>query len=198
MLWPVLLDTHPREPWWSQGERVTTRLRWLDNPELPDDLVLRQVVVRATTLLDVDGRPWAQLIEAGDLRAVREADHLGGDIALDGCLGLDAYLHLIGELPITVGTVRRIRVVLDRHDRGIDGWIRRPDDVRLTDVPDTRPERLRGDPSVVEPLPDERPELGTMQFLSPERYFQTFRDRLPAQQWQARGFLVDLDVTDPS
>ncbi|WP_433618371.1 hypothetical protein ACQP2P_20945 [Dactylosporangium sp. CA-139114] len=193
----MLLNTPLREPW-SQGKRVTTRLRWLDEPELPDDLVLRQVLVRAGTLLDFGGRPWAQLIEAGDLRAVREADHLGGDVVLDGCLGFDAYLGLIGELPVTVGIVRRVRAVFDRYDRGADGWLRRREDVRLTDVPDTRPERLRGDPPVVEPLPDGRPELGTMQFLSPEQYFHTSRDRLPAQQWQPRGFLVDLDVADRS
>jgi hypothetical protein len=55
MLWPVLLNTHPREATWSLGERVTTRLRWLDHPELPDDLVLTGAVetrsdVKATYL----------------------------------------------------------------------------------------------------------------------------------------------------
>jgi len=200
MLWPVLLNTHPREATWSLGERVTTRLRWLDDPGLPDDLVLHQVVVRSNTLLDVDGRPWAQLIEAGDLFAVREGDHRDGEGTLDGCLGFDAYLGLIGELPSSVGVVRRVRVVHDLYDRGTDGWIRRPRDVRLTDVPDASPERLRDDPCFVDPpSPDGyHPDPDTVRFLSPTQYFQTNRDRLPAQKWQARGFLVDLDIADPA
>jgi hypothetical protein len=200
MLWPVLLNTHPREATWALGERVTTRLRWLDDPELPDDLVLHQVVVRVSALLDVGGRPWAQLVEAGGLLAVREGDHRDGQVTLDGCLGFDAFLGLIGELPSSVGVVRRVRVVHDLYDRGADGWIRRPGDVRLTDVPDASPGRLRDDPSLVgPPLPDGyRPEPGTMRFLSPTQHFQMNRDRLPAQQWQARGFLVDLDITDPA
>jgi hypothetical protein len=99
MLRLVLLNTHPREATWSLGERVTTRLRWLDDPELPDDLVLHQVIVRASPLLDVDGHLWAQLLEAGDLLAVREGDHRDGAMVLDGCLGFDAYLGLIGYLP---------------------------------------------------------------------------------------------------
>lgn len=199
MLWPVLLNTHPREATWSLGELVTTRLRWLDDPELPDDLVLHQVVVRSSTLLDVDGRPWAQLIEGGDLQAVREGDHRDGAVALDGCLGFDAYLGLIAYLPSTVGVVRRVRVVHDLYDRGTDGWIRRPGDVRLTDVPDAFPGHLRDDPSLVDPpLPDgHQPEPGTMRWLSPTQHFQMARDRLPAQQWQPRGFLIDLDITDP-
>jgi hypothetical protein len=160
--------------------------------------VLRRVGVRASTLLDFDGQPWAQLIEAGDLLAVREGHHRAGDVALDGCLGFDAFLRLIGELPLTVGIVRRVRVVHDLHDRGTDGWIRRPGALRLTDVPDASPERLRDDPSLyVSHPPDWKPEPGTLMFLSPEEYFRLAYDRLPAEQWQARGFLVDLDVADP-
>ncbi|WP_030443572.1 hypothetical protein [Actinoplanes subtropicus] len=120
MLWPVLLNTHPREATWSVGERVTTRLRWLDDPQLPDDLKLRHIVVRARTLLDVDGRPWAQLLQAGDMVAVRQGDHRDGEVRLDGCLGFDAYLELIGELPATAGVVRRVRLVHDLYDRGTD------------------------------------------------------------------------------
>jgi len=199
MLWPVLLDTGPRDTTWSLGERVSTRLRWVDDPDLPDDLVLHQVVVRASTLLDIDEQPWAQLIEAGDLLAVRQGDHRTGDVTIDGCLGLDDFLGIIGELPVTVGIVRRVRVVHNLPDRGADGWIRRPRDVRLTDVPDARPARLCDDPSFAEPMPDDwEPEPGTMQIVSPEEYFRLARDQLPEEQWQARGFLVDLEVTDPS
>lgn len=199
MLWPVLLNTDPREATWSLGERVTTRLRWLDDPELPDDLVLHQVVVRSRTLLDVDGHPWAQLVEAGDLIAVREGDHRDGEVILDGCLGFDAYLGLIGYLPSTAGVVRRIRVVHDLYDRGTDGWVRRPSVIRLTDVPDAVPGRLANVPSLAgPPVPGgHQPDPGTMQWLSSTQHFQMYRDRLPAQQWQARGFLVDLDITDP-
>ena len=120
---------------------MSTRLRWLDNPDLPGDLVLHRRAVQASTLIDHHGQPWAQLITSSGLIAVREGDHRAGDVTLDGCLGFDAYL--------------------------------------------------------VEPTPpDWEPEPGTMQILSPEQYFQMFRDRLPAEQWQARGFLVDLDVGD--
>ncbi|HEX8629706.1 MAG TPA: hypothetical protein VF755_16190 [Catenuloplanes sp.] len=197
MRWPVLLDTTPRDTTWFLGERVSTRLRWLDDPDLPDDLVLHRVPVRAGTLSNTHGQPWAQLIRAGDLLALREGDPWAGEVTLDGCLGFDAFLGLIGELPGTVGVVRRVRVVQDLHDRGTDGWIRRPGAVRLTDVPDASPERLIDDPSFVEPTPPDRePEPGTMRILSPEQYFQLVRDRLPAEQWQARGFLVDLHVAD--
>lgn len=198
MLWPVLLDTAPRDTTWSVGERVSTRLRWLDAPDLPDDLALRQVVVRATTLLDFDRQPWAQLVKAGDMRAVRQGDHRTGDITLGGCLGFDDFLRLIGELPVTAGIVRRVRVVHDLHDRGVSEWIRRPGAVRLTDVPDACPTRLRDEPSFDEPTPDHgEPEPGTMQMLSPQEYFHLARNQLPAEQWQARGFLVDLEVAGP-
>jgi hypothetical protein len=196
MLWPVLVATHPREATWTRGERVTTRLRWLDDPQLPDDLILHDVVVRASTMCDVEGQPWGQLVKAGDLVAVRQGDHRDGEVRLDGCLGFDAHLGLFGELPATVGVVRRVRLVHDLYDRGTDGWIRRLGNLRLTDVPDASAERLCDDPSLVEPPPLGRPpNPGTMQFLSPEQYFRSNRDRLPAQQWQASGFLVDLDVT---
>ncbi|MCU7722613.1 hypothetical protein ODJ79_02685 [Actinoplanes sp. KI2] len=187
MLWPVALDTHPRDATWSVGERVTTRLRWLDDPQLPDDLVLRDVVVRAHPLLDADGRPWAQVVEAGGLRAVREGDHRGGVVTVGGCPGVDAGLGLIEALPVTTGVVRRVRVVHDRYDRGLDGWTRRPGDVRLTDVPDAGPERLRDDWSGAGTPPDPQAGPGTLQFLSPEQYFRLSRDRLPAQRWEVRG-----------
>ncbi len=196
VLWPVLLNTHPREANWSLGERVTTRLRWLDEPELPDDLVLHQVVMRASTLLDADGRPWAQLVQAGSLLAVRQGDDRGGELTLDGCLGFDAYLGLIGELPCTGGVVRRVRILHDLYDRSTDGWIRCPGRVRLTEVPDTSPGRLCDDSSFIQALPAEgQPEPGTIRFVSLTQYFRMTRDQLPAQQWQPRGFLVDLDIT---
>ncbi len=194
-LWPVLLDTHPRDTVWSLGERVSTRLRWLDNPDLPDDVVLRQIPARAGTLVDSHGRPWAQLIRIGDVLAVREGDHRAGEVTLGGCLGVDAYLGLVGDVPVTVGVVRRVQVVHDLHDLGAGGWVRRPGAVRLTEVPDAGPERLRDEPSLVEAVsPDRIPEAGTMRIVSPKQYVRMFRDQLPAEQWQARGFLVDLEV----
>ncbi|WP_436536226.1 hypothetical protein [Actinoplanes sp. HUAS TT8] len=191
MLWPVLLDTSPRDTVWSVGERISTRLRWLDDPDLPDDLMLRHVALRAGALLDVDGEPWAQLLEAGDLRAIRAGVYETGEVTLDGCLGFDAFLGMINELPATVGVVRRVRVVRDLHDRGADEWIRRPGAVRLTDVPDASPTRLSD-----EPMPDDQdPDPGTVQIMSPEEYFQLAYDQLPEEQWQARGFLVDLELS---
>ena len=112
-------------------------------------------------------------------------------------IGFSPVRALFGQPGATVTIVKpHIQIVQDLYDRGTGGWVRRSGDVRLTDVPDACPGRLRDDPSVAgSPLPDGyHSELGTMQFLSPEQYFQTYRDRLPAQQWQARGFLVDLDV----
>jgi hypothetical protein len=197
MLWPVLLDTCPRDSRWSLGERVSTRLRWLDDPDLPDDLVLRQVGVRASTLNDAHGQPWAQLIRSGGLRAVREGHHDAGDRTLDGCLGFDAFLPLIGELPVTVGVVRRVHVIHALHDRGPDGWISRPGGRRFTDVPDAAPERLHDDPASEPDPPDWAPEPGAVVFLSAEEHFRLAYDRLPAEQWQAQGFLVDLDVVYP-
>lgn len=200
MLWPILLWSDPRDTAWSLGERVSTRLRWLDSPGLPDDLVVHQVGARASALLDADGRPWAQLVQAGGLRAVRDGHRATGSVTLDGCLGYDAYLPLIGELPATEGTVRRVRVLHQLHDRGTDEWLPRPGALRLTDVPDAAPFRLRDDPDGGEPEsePDGEPEPdpGTIVLLSPEQYFRWAYDRLPAEQWQAQGFLVDLEVPD--
>ncbi len=199
MLWPVLLNTDPLDTSWSLGERVSTRLRWLDDPDLPAELVLRPVGVRASTLIGADGQPWAQLVEAGGVRAVREGHSNAGDLRIGGCLGYDAFLRLIGELPVTLGIVRRVRVLHALHDRGIDGWIPRPGALRFTDVPDASPERLRDDPDLDEPHPPGwEPEPGTMVVLSAEEYFRLAYDGLPAEQWQARGFLVDLDVADPA
>jgi len=196
MLWPVLLRTDPLGASWSLGERVSTRLRWLDEPGLPADLVLRHIGVRASPLIGADGQPWAQLIEAGGLRAVREGHRGAGDLTLDGCLGHDAFLRLVGGLPVTAGIVRRVRVVHALYDRGADGWIPSPGELRLTDVPDARPEHLRDDPDLDGPSAGAAPEPGTMVLLSPEEYFRIAYDRLPDQQWQAQGFLVDLDVVD--
>lgn len=210
MLWPVLLDAHPRDTAWSLGERVSTRLRWLDAPDLPADLIVRQVGVRASALPGADGRPWAQLVEAGGLVAFREGHQAAGHLVLDGCLGFDAFLPLIDGLPATVGTVRRVRMLHELHDRSPGGWIRRGGAPRLTDVPDAAPERLRDEPSPFDasdraahdaldgaPLGSapRDPASGAMVVLSPEEYLRLAYDRLPARQWQARGFLVDLETT---
>jgi hypothetical protein len=192
VLWPVLLDAHPRDTTWSLGEQVSTRLRWLDTPDLPAELVVRQVGVRASALPGADGRPWAQLVEAGGLAAVREGHRAAGHLALDGCLGCDAFLPLIDGLPATVGTVRRVRVLHELHDRSPGGWVRRGCAPRMTDVPDAAPERLRDDPAPFDALDG---EPGRMVILSPEEHFRLAYDRLPARQWQARGFLVDLETT---
>src|SRR3954447_9671085 len=100
MLWPVLLGTEPRDTAWSLGERVSARLRWLDAPELPDDVLLHRVAARASALIDAHGRPWAQLVETGGLRAIRESHLAAGHITLDGCLGFDAFLRVLGDLPV--------------------------------------------------------------------------------------------------
>ncbi|GGQ67862.1 hypothetical protein [Couchioplanes azureus] len=201
MLWPVLLlggCCHP-DTIWCPGERVETRLHWVDDPDLPAELVLHQVGVRAGTWLDADRKPWAQMIEAGDLRALRQGDHRAGDLVLDGCLMVDAYPVLTGDLPLTAGVVRRVRVVQDLHEQGAEYWVRRPGGVRLIDVPDADPDHLRDDPDLCEPTPsDWEPDPEKLRIFSPEQYYALVRDQLPAEQWQARGFLVDLDVAGPA
>ncbi|OJF14950.1 hypothetical protein [Couchioplanes caeruleus] len=201
MLWPVMLlnGCCPPDTIWALGERVETRLSWLEDPDLPADLVLHQVTVRAGTWLNANGQPWAQMIEAGDLRALRQGDHRSGDLVLDGCLIVDAYPALTGYLPLTAGVVRRVRLIQDLHEQGTDDWVRRPGGVRLIDVPDAGPDRFRDDPDLSEPTPpDWEPDPDTMRIFSPEQYYALARDRLPAEQWQARGFLIDLDVADPA
>jgi hypothetical protein len=48
-------------------------------------------------------------------------------------------------------------------------------------------------------MPDDwEPEPGTLQIMSPEEYFRLARDHLPVEQWQARGFLVDVEVAGPA
>ena len=40
----------------------------------------------------------------------------------------------------------------------------------------------------------ERTYVRERRWLSPEQYVDRFRDRLPEEQWQIDGFLVDLEV----
>lgn len=188
--WPVWLGSTPLDPPWSVGDRVVTRLRWCDDPDLPDHLALRKVRVRATVLRGADEQPWAHLVEADGLVAVRSGHHTSGEITISGCLSYDDLLRIVGDMPSTTGVVRRIRVVSYLYDRGADGWVRRPDAPRLTDVPDASPARLSDGP----PPEARAPSTGSFVFLSPEQHFQLARDRLPPQQWQAHGFLIDLEV----
>ena len=71
MLWPVLLGSEPMATPWSVGDLVTARLRWCDSPNLPDDMVMRDVDMRAEVLRDGDGRPRAQVVRAGAIAAAR-------------------------------------------------------------------------------------------------------------------------------
>ncbi|MEV6597928.1 hypothetical protein AB0M36_13770 [Actinoplanes sp. NPDC051346] len=195
MLWPVLLDACPCDTPWAVGKRVSTPLRWIHDPELPDDLVLRETVVRSSPLRNVFGEQWANLITSGDLRAVLQGDYRTGEVTLDGCLAHDTFFEGLSDLPVTVGVVRRIRLVQYLYDRGAEDWVRRPVGPRLIDVPDT--DDLPDDPPLfdAEPTPpDWEPEPGTMRLFSPEEWFRLVRDKLPEEQWQARGFLVDLEA----
>lgn len=181
MLWPILLVSAPIETPWSLGDQIATRLRWCDAPNLPGDVVMHQVRACATVLIGGDGQPWAQLIEAGALVAARPGRGQTGEITISGCAGYDVYLQSVDQVPATVGIVRRLRVIMDLHDRGSDRWIPRPGALRMIDVPDASPTRLRDDPSLDDRAPpDYQPAPGSLQLLSPEQYFARFRDRLPA------------------
>ena len=187
----MFLRDAPGVPW-LPGAAVSARLSWCDTPDLPGELLLRRAGLRATALIGGDGRPWAQLVRAGGLVAVRPGHRSAGAVLLDGCLTYEVYRQSAGWLPATTGTVRRVRAVLRLHDRGEDRWIPRPQATRVIDVPGTGPTHLHDDPA-----PEDEPVPGSMVLLSPEQYFAMSRERLPAQQWQALGFLVDLDVPAP-
>jgi hypothetical protein len=188
----VLLGSEPMATPWSVGDLVAARLRWCDNPNLPDDMVMRDVDMRAEVLRDGDGRPWADVVRAGAIAAARPGRKEAGEVRISGCLAYDAFLQSTDQVPVTSGVVRRVRVVLTLHDRGTHGWVPRAGAVRLREVPDTAVEGLRGEPPPTATAP------GVLAFLSPEQYFDRYRDQLPARQWQARGFVVDLAVPPPT
>jgi hypothetical protein len=190
VLWPVLLGSEPRLAPWSVGDLMTARLTWCDSPDLPDEMVLRDVDVHADVLRSVDGQPWAHLVRVGTVAAARAGRHEAGEVRISGCPAYDAYLQSNDQVPVTSGVVRRIRVVLRLHDRGVDRWIPRPGAVRVHDVPDTAANRLSDD----RPTAATAPDPGTHVFLSPEQYFARDRDHLPPRQWQAHGFVVDVEV----
>ncbi|MFI5493468.1 hypothetical protein [Actinoplanes sp. NPDC051859] len=119
-----------------------------------------------------------------------DASDLPDDVTPEGRLGEAHFMAVLGTSPVTEGVVRRVRLVQDLHDRGTEEWVRRPGETRLIDLPDAGPGGLRDDPQL-----DEDPDLDSLEIFSPEEYFRLVRDRLPEQQWQARGFLIDLEVS---
>jgi len=196
MRWPVFIDTEPMVDAWSVGQRVGAPLRWCDGLDLPDDLTVRDVAARARLLYGADGQPLGQLLTAAGVTAARTGRTDTGPIRVSGCLYFDRHFHAVGgQVPPTVGVVRQVRVVLHLHERGAESWIRRPGVTRTIDVPDTSAERLRDDPDPIDRPPDgEVSAPGSLIFLSTTHYRRLHGDRLPARQWQARGFLVHLDV----
>ena len=193
--WPVLVGTVPMADPWSVGDQVSVPLRWRDDPDLPDDLQLRGIPFHADVLTDEDG-PWAQLLSAGGVTAVRTGQVRTGAVRLSGCLEYD-QLSQWEQIPRTTGTVRRVRVVQNLYDRGPDRWVPVPGVRRLPDVAATAPQFLRDDPPGPEADPDEEPDPATLRFMSMAEYFALARDHLPPQQWQATGFLADLEVPHP-
>jgi hypothetical protein len=197
MRWPVFVGTEPMVDVWSVGQAVSAALRWCDAPDLPDDLTVRDVAARARVLYGADRRPIGQLLTVAGITAARTGRADTGLIRVSGCLSVDRHFHPVdGQLPPTVGVVRQIRVVLHLHDRGAESWIRRPGATRTVEVPDTSTGRLRDDPDLTCRLPDgEVPEPGSLVLLSTAEYLRRHGHRLPAHQWQARGFLVHLEAT---
>ena len=109
----------------------------------------------------------------------------------------DRYAGVVGPPsgPPTEGVIRTIRVVAELHERSTGRWLPRPGFVRALEVPDTSPRHLRDDP----PYPTARdrtepPDPSTLRLVSEEEYLRIAGDRLPAEQWRPRGFLVELEV----
>ncbi len=195
MLLPVLVDPVPMTDSWVVGVPVAPRLTWCDAPALPDDVVLHNVPMRAEPVHGPGGQPWGQLLKAGGLTAARVGHVEAGQVTLSGCLRYDGYFQASPQVPTTRGVVRRIQVVQDLHDRDAERWIRRPGATRMIDAPDTSAERLGDDPSFTDPeLDDTTSEPQSFVMLSPEQYLRRYGHLLPAEQWQARGFLVTLEL----
>ncbi len=178
---------------WFVGRHVSPRLTWDDSPALPEHLVLRDVAMRAEPLHGRDGRPWGQLLSTGGLTAARVGQVEAGGVTVSGCLSYDGYFQSSRQVPTTPCVVRGIRVVSDLHDRGPDRWIRRPGATRLIDVPTTSGEHLSDDPPLMDAAPDGwTAEPDAAMWLSQEQYLREYGHLFPAEQWQARGFLVAL------
>jgi hypothetical protein len=181
--WPVFTSSAAVGPW-SAGDHVEIRLRWRDDPALPAELSLHDVPMRASTLRAADGVAWAQLVTSGALSAARTGHEQPGDLRLNGCLTYESYEQW-EQVPVTAGTIRRIRVLELLHDRGDDFWVPRPDAYRLVD------EVPGGDP---EPAGDDTQVPEGVVLLSPEEYFVRARHLLPETEWQPQGLLIDLEV----
>ena len=198
MLWPVLVDREPMDPVWRAGLQVSIPLVWRDDLHL-DELLLRDVEFEVTALPGGPSAP-VQLVRRGRFVAARRTDDAdaAGLVRLSGLPAWDRYAFLVlPPFPSTSGVIRRVQVVHRLHDRREDRWSPVAGSLRVLDVADTSPTRLRPDPPNP---PMTRAATGTPatrnRVLSMSQYLREYGDRLPAQQRQAVGFLAQLDVAD--
>ncbi|BBH69874.1 hypothetical protein ACTI_65590 [Actinoplanes sp. OR16] len=185
MTWPFFTGSAPLPAPWSVGGTVTLRFLWQDDPGLPADLLLHDVPVRATTLRDDDGEPFAQLVEKDGLIAVRTGHTRPGEVRLTGCLTFDPWTAW-HQVPPTTAMIRRIRSFDSLYDRGPDFWTARPGSHRLIDHATTADDDPPTDEDDVDPA--------GFELLSPEQYYARARHLLPETEWQTQGYLIDLEV----
>lgn len=200
MLWPIFVDPEPMSEIWTVDAQITVRLTWLDEPDLPDDLTLRDVGLDAHLLQrDPGGSPVAQLLVRDGVTAVRQGHGFAtGPIRVSGCLWWDRYAAvLVGEFTPTRGVVRDIVVVEQLHDRVPDRWVPRLGDVRARAVPDTAPghlARYRSPASEEAETPAVGPIAVRWELMSEAQYLREHGRTLPLQQWRPRGFVIRLEV----
>ena len=100
----MFVDGEPLTEVWSVGSHASVRLTWCDSPELPDDLVVHDVVMQARLYHGLYGQPHGQLVNAGTLTAARPGHYETGEVTLSGCLYHDRRFHLAGG-PLPAGVL---------------------------------------------------------------------------------------------
>lgn len=197
MLWPVLVDPEPLAHPWRVGDRVTVTLDWWDADD-PDDLgqlALHDVELEVAPLPLPPGWPTWQLLSSGGFRAVRRTED-GLPTGRHRFSGLAYYERRARSDEAITGVVRRLQVVHRLHDRLESSWRPVPGALRIADTEETAPSLLRRDPSPMTERPTGERPPGPLRFMTQQQYLREHGDRLPPQQWQAVGFLAQLEVAD--
>lgn len=193
MLWPVLLVPWALDRSWRVGDEVTVTLDWRDAGEGFDELALHEVELEVGPLPLPEGWPPWQLLSSGGFRAVRRVED-GQAFGRHRFSGLAVYEPLARRDPATTGVVRRLQVVHRLHDRMETSWRPVPEALRVVDVEEAAPALLSEDPPLMRHPPSEERPPGPLRFMTQEQYLREAGHLLPRQQWQAVGFLVQLDV----
>lgn len=195
MLWPVLVVPWALDRRWRVGDEVAVTLDWRDvgKADVLDGLALHDVELEVAALPVPEGWPAWQLLSAGGFRAVRRIED-GQPFGRHRFSGLACYEPLARHDPATTGLVRRLQVVHRLHDRMASSWRPVAGALRTVEVEEAVPELLAEDPPLTRERPSEEPPQGPLRFMTEEQYLREHGDRLPRQQWQAVGFLAQLEV----